>query len=272
MSFQTKVNQMLDNIGNMCTKCSECCKQQFFHLTDIETPIIAQHLFKLGGRTALLDYLRVNETEFNVFTKYLFHFEENCPFLNNNQCTIYSDRPFVCRLFPLQLLGFFDDSKQEVRLPILTILNVKEIYDCKSCCDSLNEEIMRLDSLGRGAGSRAKEFLAIALLNKKNVGYLFGQRRVRGGEQYFPTKTGVFTTLDIQYLVQDGFRSISGHLPDQWHQYSRKLDDSEVKIILSDKYARKSTTKTGKRIRNIEEFHQDIFKWFMKSHGLGVPP
>lgn len=78
-----------------CTKCANCCK--------VCDPVLdTDDIFKLSTS------LRMTVDEFK--TAYLIESEEEkdcynfnkvpCPFLENNKCTIYADRPKVCESYP----------------------------------------------------------------------------------------------------------------------------------------------------------------------------
>lgn len=74
-------------------------------------------------------------------------FEHRCPFLINNECSVYSYRGIVCRTFGL---GYYDDTKDCVKLPecVHSGLNYSEFYDSKGGTLSIDDVIninLRID-------------------------------------------------------------------------------------------------------------------------------
>lgn len=75
-----------------CTQCANCCKRLWPPVTTEEVTRLAQRL----GMT---------ETAFRDRYVRLFEGEEciaggPCPFLDGNLCSVYEDRPAVCRRYP----------------------------------------------------------------------------------------------------------------------------------------------------------------------------
>jgi Fe-S-cluster containining protein len=77
-----------------CTECGNCCKE-------VRPVLDKKDIERLSNRTGL------NTSEFN--NQYLEENKEEggfmfktkaCPFLRENRCTCYSDRPSVCRSYP----------------------------------------------------------------------------------------------------------------------------------------------------------------------------
>jgi Fe-S-cluster containining protein len=98
---EDELDKIVHEINNVvtaqidCTKCANCCK--------VFDPILdAEDVVKLSTS------LRMNIDEFK--TAYLLESKEEencynfnkvpCPFLKNNKCTVYENRPKVCESYP----------------------------------------------------------------------------------------------------------------------------------------------------------------------------
>ena len=88
-------NPRSETFGYICRRCSKCCYDKTIQVNPYEVARLAR---KLGQTT----------TEFrNVWTREgagtLLSQTENgaCVFLGNDGCTVHSDRPLVCRIYPL---------------------------------------------------------------------------------------------------------------------------------------------------------------------------
>ena len=79
-----------------CTQCGNCCK-------------VIQPILKQADITKLADHLKLTVTEFK--SRFLKEYEDGdkddfvfttmpCPFLENNRCVVYEQRPHVCRSYP----------------------------------------------------------------------------------------------------------------------------------------------------------------------------
>jgi Fe-S-cluster containining protein len=91
------------NLRFQCTKCGICCgdtqqKTRHILLLTCEAKEIAE---KTSNTTA--DFCE--ETSGN--TPYIYEMKKTsdgkCVFLKNNNCTIYSFRPLICRFYPFEL-------------------------------------------------------------------------------------------------------------------------------------------------------------------------
>lgn len=114
-----------------CSGCGECCKN--FREKDKCIPLFSwevEELKKISNEKNIniefkpIKYL-LEENSGIVFV-YLYGInEEVCPFLMDNQCSIYEKRPLVCRHFPLLWTASF---------------NLKQGFGagCFSCCSSFD--------------------------------------------------------------------------------------------------------------------------------------
>jgi uncharacterized protein len=77
-----------------CTKCGNCCKviQPNLSATDIKR---LARLFESTTAEFRSRFVKENESG-EGFSFY----DKPCPFLNNNRCTVYGNRPRDCRSFP----------------------------------------------------------------------------------------------------------------------------------------------------------------------------
>ncbi len=98
-----------NNLFFECTKCGVCCgdttqKTRHVLLLETETNAISTetHLPKQVFTTSIVDK-----------TPYCYEIKKNsegkCHFLKDNQCTIYTLRPLICRFYPFELK--FDPEK-----------------------------------------------------------------------------------------------------------------------------------------------------------------
>ena len=111
--IEAHILDILQDLHTLCTHCGQCCRDEFFFLSDAESPLIAQKLFRLGGLELVEAHILRNPTVYNRWERYLFHLKESCPFHVNNRCDVYDDRPMVCRLLPFKLVGLFDNHNSE---------------------------------------------------------------------------------------------------------------------------------------------------------------
>lgn len=105
---------------NLCDGCDLCCRKYKIYLFPKEAKAIA-HYLKINYKDFVKNYLdyyfelfqyqpnlETNFLEFNFQNKKYFLFltlalkqrTGGCIFLKNKECTIYSVRPLICRLFP----------------------------------------------------------------------------------------------------------------------------------------------------------------------------
>jgi len=88
-----------------CQKCGQCCKDfggGFLPLWEWE----ADKLKKLAEKNNIVLNLEPLSMLFDKRSRLAFSIQiklsqEPCPFLVNNRCSIYEERPLVCRCFPL---------------------------------------------------------------------------------------------------------------------------------------------------------------------------
>ncbi len=112
---------------NLCSGCDLCCRKYKIYLFPQEAKAIAEKLKVSGKKFAekhldyYLELFDFKNTKNNFFTatvnkkNYLLFVtlslkqkNNSCIFLKNKECTIYSARPLICRLFPN--FKFYDEE------------------------------------------------------------------------------------------------------------------------------------------------------------------
>lgn len=106
---KVKALEQIHNKHLLCRSgCSSCCRE--YGILPVEFEAIA---VKLKGT----EHVKVNPN----FKK------DECPFLIDNRCSIYNDRPIICRTHGLPLL-FMGDENWELSACELNFTKVKEDY------------------------------------------------------------------------------------------------------------------------------------------------
>lgn len=83
-------------------------------------------------------HVRTTGLEFNVLTEYSFSFRNRCPFVKENLCSVYEERPLVCRLFPAFLEAFYD-VPGFYRQPVFSIHQMKDETPCRQAIQELRD-------------------------------------------------------------------------------------------------------------------------------------
>ena len=89
-----------------CKKCGECCKKfgvgGYLPLWEWEARKLKEIAKKknLSLNIQPIDMIYDKKSSFALFAQYAL-VQEPCPFLIDNKCSIYENRPLVCRSFPL---------------------------------------------------------------------------------------------------------------------------------------------------------------------------
>ena len=90
--FQNLHDEVFDEID--CLECANCCKttSPIFLMSDIER---LSKTLKMSVKDFMVKYLTMDEDDDFVLTM------APCPFLlNDNTCSVYTDRPKACREYP----------------------------------------------------------------------------------------------------------------------------------------------------------------------------
>ena len=91
------------NIHFQCVKCGICCRN---------TQQKIRHILLLTSEAEKISTTKnkpISEFATKIANKTPYSYEMtktekgNCPFLNDNQCTIYPQRPLICHFYPFEL-------------------------------------------------------------------------------------------------------------------------------------------------------------------------
>ena len=131
-----------------CKKgCGLCCKNAQFPYSQIELEYLMIGVRQLDEEKKSIISQNINKLKQQKAEHPGKDFKYDCPFLINNECSVYSYRGIVCRTFGL---GYYDDTKDCVKLPecVHSGLNYSEFYDSKSGTLSIDDVIninLRID-------------------------------------------------------------------------------------------------------------------------------
>lgn len=106
---EKKLAHQIKTIGFKCTKCAQCCMNEFGDNTVIVSP---SQIRKICDRYGLSrdDFVIPTPSEDrdedgNIHTfEWVLKKNDNCIFLKEKLCEIYECRPFICRTYPFYLL------------------------------------------------------------------------------------------------------------------------------------------------------------------------
>lgn len=129
-----KIGQLFENHKQYikCKKgCSLCCKQGEFPYSQLEFTYLTQGYLSLSNDKKIIIQNNIKnllEQRKNFNGE---RFEHDCPFLINDECSVYKYRGIICRTFGI---CYYDDIKKYVRLPgcVHYGLNYSEYYDKES--------------------------------------------------------------------------------------------------------------------------------------------
>lgn len=101
--------------------CSLCCKQGDYPISEIEFKYMMNGYNKLNSNIKEQIKQNIKEVKKGDTESYI------CPFLLNNKCSIYNNRPFVCRAFGV----LTEDANGNPCFPFCSAqgLNFSQIYD-----------------------------------------------------------------------------------------------------------------------------------------------
>ena len=114
-----------------CKKgCSKCCSVGEYPFSQIEFAYLTQGYIKLPANRKILVQQNIRNLLMDKKEFKGGRFEHKCPFLINDECSVYDYRGIVCRTFGL---CYYDDIKGYVRLPecVHDGLNYAEFYNKK---------------------------------------------------------------------------------------------------------------------------------------------
>lgn len=131
-----KIKKFFENQRDyiFCQKgCAKCCKQAQFPYSEIEFKLIYRGLMSLPHdiQTIVLDNIdkAIFEKQVHNEKKPNEKFRYNCPFLINDECSVYYYRGLICRTFGL--MTFVQNSKDTPKVPFCAYqgLNYSNVLD-----------------------------------------------------------------------------------------------------------------------------------------------
>lgn len=112
------------------------CHKPTLSLFDWEAERL-EELAKVNGRKlTLVPYKAVYDlkTKTAIILQYTF-LEKDCPFHISNRCTIYQDRPFICRSFPVFNGGLAELNTNKLRIKVSGCPNDLDRKDWEEFCE-----------------------------------------------------------------------------------------------------------------------------------------
>lgn len=265
MVIKRAAKEFREILDSWCTHCGECCRKQAVFLTDVEAPHIARLLEELGGRSSTKKHLRINSTVFNLWHRFVLHFDGDCPFHINERCSIYSRRPLTCQLYPINLIGFIDRPDSDLRTACLEIVRPPKNQECQQSYDELIGVGNSVFENHPELVDEVYHFLAATYIDDKGLGYLFGQSR-RSGEEAVILSSDIPTTSEITNAILEQFRSQfdnQSEIPTEILDYSEIIDEDDIVRLTSDSAFEESTRKTSKRIKRLGKFWPELMEYWL---------
>ncbi|MHA2241542.1 MAG: YkgJ family cysteine cluster protein [Candidatus Thorarchaeota archaeon] len=247
---------------SLCTHCGECCRGQAIFLTDVDAPIVAQCLKELEGNLLVKKHLSTNSTIFDKWHKYVLQFDEDCPFLDNERCSIYSKKPLTCQLYPMSIIGFIDRPSSNVKEVYIEIAKPLESHACLQFYNDLVEIGNRVFGSKPGHADQILRLLASTMVDMRGLGYLFGQAPKRG-EDAVMLDNGNPSPEEVEMAIVMHYEKRFKKQPSvNFLKYSDVIDDDDIDRLTSDLFSRKSTRKTTKRISRIKKSKPNLMAFY----------
>jgi hypothetical protein len=181
--IHSAILDLLSQFNGICDDCGACCQDVSFALSPIEVPLLVSKLADMG----LVDkHIRCNPHHFNRYTEFWFSYEEKCPFHENNRCSIYQNRPFICQLFPIELIAFIDNSALNFRTPFFAVKIGSSSYSCASRAKAFADEVGEVYANHKIHWAILLQIIAAITVENNAFAYLFGQPIARGLESFEP--------------------------------------------------------------------------------------
>jgi Fe-S-cluster containining protein len=266
MVIENAVEEFKRILDSWCTHCGECCTKQAVFLTDVEAPIIAQSLRELGDEALVKKHLRINSTVFNLWHRFVLHFDDDCPFHMDDRCSIYSKRPLTCQMYPVNLIGFIDRPDSSLRRACLEIVQPPESHVCSQSYDELITVGKRVFEKHPEFVDEVYQFLVSTYVDERGLGYLFGQSR-EGGKEAVSLSSSNPTANEIVMAILEQFRSQfedPSEIPAEILDYSEVISDDEIVRLTSEVAARESSKETSKRIKMLKRFKPRLREYWLK--------
>lgn len=127
-----------------CLHCSKCCKSEKkgisfgLRLFDFEAKILKKRAKELNISADIIPCTTIADkhSNKNIAIFYMFDNTEICPFLKENKCIVYEERPVMCRAFPIIVSGL--ETREIVRsnaCPAVKKLKKKDSKNIKEVID-----------------------------------------------------------------------------------------------------------------------------------------
>lgn len=127
-----------------CKKgCAICCSKGDYPYSQLEFTYLTQGFINLPNDLKLIIQKNIQKLLEEKQSYKGERFEHKCPFLINDECSVYKYRGIICRTFGL---CYYDDVKDYVRLPgcVYDGLNYSNVFDKNS--NTLNiDKIIKLN-------------------------------------------------------------------------------------------------------------------------------
>ena len=268
MVIEEAVEEFKEIMDSLCTHCGECCKNQAVFLTDVEAPVIAKSLKELGDTPLVQKHLGINSTVFNLWQRFVLHFDGYCPFHIDNQCSIYSKRPLTCQLYPMNFVGFIDRPDSDLRTACFEIEKPPENCACTQSNDALIRVEKRIFERQAKLVDDVYQFLASTFIDEKGLGYLFGQARKRGNDAVVLSNSTPIA-IEIANAILEHYQNQfdeQSEIPDEILDYSEVISNEDIVRLTSYAADKKSTRKTSKRIKLLKRIRPSLMDyWIEKS-------
>lgn len=140
--LDVRLNNMFDNQAPFikCKKgCTYCCKEGEYPISELEYINLMLHYNTLSSEIRGV----INQKIVKLIEDDRQKFYE-CPFLIDNECSVYPARPIICRAFGL--ISYWKDSKPKIPFCVDLGLNYSDVCDKEKkmlvkCADDGTEPI-----------------------------------------------------------------------------------------------------------------------------------
>jgi len=166
----------------------------------------------------------------------------------------------------MNFIGFIDRLDSNLRTACFEIAKPPENYACIQSYDALIRVGERIFHKHPKLVDDILQFLASTYIDRKGLGYFFGQGRKRGKEavtlsKITPTASEIMVAILMQYRNQFDDES---EIPDVVPDYSEVISDEDIIKLTSDITGRKSTRKTSKRIKLLKKFNPRLMEYHLE--------
>ncbi len=259
--YEMEFYGFLSEMWSLCTVCGKCCSGLKIPLYPHELPIIFQS-FK--SEEELKTHVKKNLYPFNIQSEYYLVTHSKCPFLEDKMCRIYTNRPLVCRLFPIRLSAFLDKPVMRFRDPLLPNLPGEPHHSCW-ISNTLFLARMMMFSLETGkAGEKLIDYLMAAVLDDLNFAFLYGQSPLRDSHAFNPRIEPLMTYESYAKQFTDSLFRIYNN-PDLytvevWDRL-QPIDEEDVDRIRSRKSLKEASAQLTRLKKRIMKHNPSVAIW-----------